>query len=88
MNRYFFHLHADIEAPDHEGQELAHDEAAMAIALFYARDLASVGVRDGHLDLDHRIVCAGEDGRTIGVVAFRDAVRVSGLPDTRPHNSR
>jgi len=79
MTRYFLHLHNDIDAPDEEGQDFPDDRSALDCAMRCARDIASSAVREGHLDLNHFIVCVAEDGREIGVVRFDDAVRVIAL---------
>jgi hypothetical protein len=76
MPRYFFHLHNDIDAPDHEGHDQPNDHAALEAALDFARDIANASVRKGHLDLKHFIVCVAEDGREVGIVRFANAVRV------------
>lgn len=78
MRRYFFHLHNDIDAPDEEGQEHANDHAAMEAALKYARDMASVSDKRGHLNLAHSIVCVDEIGQEVGIVRFGDAVAILG----------
>ncbi|MEJ5979324.1 hypothetical protein WG901_21905 [Novosphingobium sp. PS1R-30] len=76
MQRYFLHLHNDINAPDEEGQEFPDDRAALECALASARDVASSAVRTGSLNLNHFIICVADDGREVGIVRFGDAVRV------------
>lgn len=79
MARYFFHLHNDIDAPDEEGQEFPDDRTALECALLSARDIASSGVRQGDLNLNHFIICVAEDGREVGIIRFADAVHVTAV---------
>ena len=73
MSRYFFHIKNDIEVPDPEGQELDNLAAARQLAVAYARDLAAEAVRQGEVDLKHRIVIADEDGDALLTVTFGEA---------------
>lgn len=77
MPHYRFHIINDIDVPDPEGQELANLAAAHLKAIDYARDLASVSVGQGRLDLRHRIDVEDESGAVLLTVTFADAVDVS-----------
>ena len=77
MPRYFFHLFNDETTIDHEGQELPNDAAAFLEATKCARAMAAESV-EGHLILDHRIEVTSSEGRKVGTVYFRDAVKVEG----------
>jgi len=74
VSHYFFHVRNSIEADDEEGRELADDAAAKAHAVDSARSLASHDVRNGTLDLSHRIEIADQDGKRVATVTFGDAV--------------
>ncbi len=77
MPHFRFHIINDIEVLDPEGQELANLAAAHLKAIDYARDLASASVRQGRLDLRHRIVVEDEEGAALVTVTFGDAVEIS-----------
>lgn len=77
MPHYRFHVINDIDAPDDEGQELDNLAAANLRAIDYARDLASAAVRQGRLDLRHRIDIEDEAGEVLISVAFGDAIEIS-----------
>lgn len=79
MTRYFLHLHNDIDAPDEEGQEFPDDRAALECAMRCARDVASGAVSQGHLNLNHFIICVTDQGREVGIVRFADAVHVTAV---------
>lgn len=76
MARFFFHIKNDIEVTDPEGQELDNLAAARQQAVHYARDLAAEAVRQGEVDLKHRIVVADEDGDDILTVTFAEAFAI------------
>lgn len=76
MPLYRFHIRNDIDAPDEEGQELDNLAAAHLKAIDYARDLASAAVRQGRLDLRHRIDVETEAGQVLVTVTFAEAVEV------------
>lgn len=78
MPRYFFNLYNDITAIDEEGSEWPDDASALAGALTNAREMASVSVLSGKLDLKDYIEVVGEDDRPVGTVTFGDAVQVLG----------
>jgi len=74
---YYFTLCDGVRVEDEEGQELPDDDAARAEALRSARSIMADAVWDGRLPLDESIeIVAG--GKVIGVVAFRDAITLSG----------
>lgn len=76
MRRYFFHLFNDLSAVDDEGREFPNDATALQHAAVEARTMAADSVLHGHLILDHRIEVTCSDGRKVGVVYFRDVVKV------------
>lgn len=78
MPRFYFHLHDDIHSFDEEGIDFPTAEAALGRARDEARYLAAEEVRNGTLNLDHRIVVVSERGEVIGTVLFRDVVCVAG----------
>jgi hypothetical protein len=73
MARYFFRIMNDIDVEDPEGQELDNLAVARQQAVAYARDLAAEAVRQGEVDLKHRIVVEDEDRQALLTVSFRDA---------------
>ena len=77
MPHFRFHIINDIDVPDPEGQDLDNLAAAHMKAIDYARDLASAAVRQGRLDLQHRIDVEDEDGNVLATVTFADAIDVS-----------
>jgi hypothetical protein len=74
---YRFHVVNDIDSPDDEGLELANLAAAHLKAIDFARDLAAAAVRQGRLDLKHRIDVEDGQGEVLLTVTFADAVAVS-----------
>jgi len=76
MARYFFNIKNDIEVADPEGQELDNLAAARQLAVAYARDLAAEAVRQGEVDLNHRIVITDEDGDALLTVTFGEAFAI------------
>ena len=77
MPHFRFHVINDIDAPDEEGQELPNLAAAHLKAIDYVRDLASAAVRQGRLDLKHRIDVEDDEGKVLLTVTFGDAIEVS-----------
>jgi hypothetical protein len=75
--RFFFHVLNDIDAADEEGQELPSLAAANLQAIDYVRDLAASAVRQGRLNLTHRINVEDEQGHCLLSVTFGDAVEIS-----------
>lgn len=78
MARYFFHLHNGIDAPDEQGTEFDDDNVALDFALFCARDVAAASVKEGHLSLQHFVICVDHTGREVGLIRFADAVKIEG----------
>jgi hypothetical protein len=77
MPRYLFHVINDIDAPGEEGVELANLAMAHLKAIDAARDLASAAVRQGRLDLKHRVDIEDEAGKVLLSVTFADAIELS-----------
>jgi hypothetical protein len=77
MLLYRFHVLNDIDAPDDEGAELPNLADAHLRAIDYARDLAAHAVRQGHLNLKHRIDIEDEAGEVLLSVSFGEAVELS-----------
>ncbi|MCP3732708.1 hypothetical protein M9978_20015 [Sphingomonas sp. MG17] len=77
MGRFFFHVINDIGVPDEEGEDFDNLAAAHLRAIDYARDLASASVRQGRLDLQHRIEINDAEGKVLATVTFADAVDVT-----------
>ena len=80
MPRYFFNLFNDLNVADDEGIDLPDVAAAMEHAAENARELAAESVREGHLVLGHRIEITDDSGAVVGVVHFRDVVKVTDQP--------
>jgi hypothetical protein len=78
MPRFYFHVHNDYDAEDQEGMELPDLTAARTFAVESARDLVCESVSKGHLNLDHRIDIADEDGTVLQSVTFREAFTITG----------
>ena len=76
MPHFYFHLYNDRTSRDEEGKELPDQGAAHRQALDYARDMAAVTVREGHLNLSHRIEVTDGDGAIVFQMPFRNAVRI------------
>ena len=76
MPRYFFDLHNDMDVCDPSGRELPNIEAALANAVQEAREMMRESLRQGHLNLMHRIDIRVETGAIIRTVHFGDAVTV------------
>lgn len=77
--RYFFHVYDDDVGLDEEGSDLPGPDAAHQAAIEIARELAAWAVKEGELNLAHRIHVTDEQDALINVVTFRDVVRVAGL---------
>ena len=77
VQRFYFHLHNDVEAPDPDGVELADLEAARHHALRDSRFTVSETIKEtGRLNLSHRIDIEDEDGTVLDTIHFRDAVTI------------
>ena len=77
MPKYRFHVLNDIDAPDEEGIELDNLALAHLRAIDGARALASAAVRQGRLDLSHRIDIEDGDGKLLLTVTFAEAIEIS-----------
>jgi hypothetical protein len=77
MPRFYFHLYNDTVSCDDEGRVCPDQSSARQQAMAYARDMAAVSVRDGHLNLSHRIDVTDQDGAVIVTLPFRDAVKIT-----------
>lgn len=69
MPRYFFSLEDGSKLSEDEGEDLADDEAARAVALEIARDLARNKRNPGDL----RVVVKTAEGTVVGEVCLKDA---------------
>lgn len=76
MPRFYFHLYNDVAVRDEEGKELSSSAAAHDQALAYARDMAAVTVREGYLDLTHRIEVTDHRGNLVLDLLFENAVQI------------
>lgn len=76
MPNFRFHIVNDIDVPDDEGLDLDNLAAAHLKAIDYARDLASASVRQGRLNLKHRIDVEDDAGQVLVSVSFGEAVEI------------
>ena len=76
MPRYFFHIHDDLDTEDDEGLELPDLDAAVAGAVISARALMCETLKDGRIDLDHRIDIENAGGLVLTSVLSRDVVSI------------
>lgn len=75
MPRYYFNLRDAMgDARDEEGIDLADVEAARKAALDGARSIIAEGVYRGNLDLAGAVTVVDEQGATVLVLRYRDAV--------------
>ena len=74
--RYFFDLHNDVDVHDHEGKDLPNLDAARANALIEAREMMTESIKEGKLNLNHRIEVRDDSSAVIYVLHFGEAVRV------------
>ena len=77
MPRYYFHFLDPVEVEDPVGCECPDEAAARALAIDEARALAADGVRDGLLDLRHRIEVNDGRGTILFAISFADVVAIS-----------
>jgi hypothetical protein len=77
MPRFFFHLFDDLDVPDGEGMDLPDHATARARALMEARVMAAQAVRQGRLNLEHRIEVTDERGAIVVTVSFGEAVSIT-----------
>lgn len=83
MTRYHFHAFNYVHAIDGEGSEHPDLAAVQAYALTCARDMMSEDLRDGVLDLGHRIEVEDTNSNIVHVLYYRDAVRILNASDVR-----
>ena len=77
MAQYFFDLHNDIDAIDHEGVDLPDLMAAKLHALDEARTMIQASVAEsGRIDLRHYLDVRDETGAVVHVMRFEDAVQI------------
>ncbi len=76
MGRYFFHLFNDLDVPDLEGRELPNDAAAREVAIAEAREMIAESVRNGSLNLSHRIDVENRFRQPVVTVRYRDAFKL------------
>jgi len=76
MPRFFFHLYNDETARDPEGTEFPNVAAALQFAATMARQMAAESVREGRLNLQHRVEIARESGEIVGDVHFGDVIKI------------
>jgi hypothetical protein len=79
MPRYFLHLKDGVdEILDEEGIELSPAAVAGA-ALLAARDCMAADVKQGRLDLNHRIDVYDESGEIAQTLVFAEALEITPL---------
>lgn len=77
MPVYRFHVFNDIDAPPEESEDLPNLASAHLKAIDYARDLAAHAVRQGRLNLTHRIEVEDNEGTSLLTVTFADAIDIT-----------
>jgi hypothetical protein len=77
MQRFFFHVHDDLDVPDEDGAEVRDLDSAIRVAVRAVRSLACEQVTKGHLNLQHRIDVKNEAGSVLATVRFADVIEVS-----------
>jgi hypothetical protein len=76
--RYFFNVFNDEITLDEEGAELSDLDEAREFALRSARSLVCDSVKNGHLNLDHRIEIEDDSGARRMTLTFREAFTIEG----------
>lgn len=77
VTRYFLHLRDGADdLLDEEGSEFADLSALRGAVLFNAREMMTVGVRDGVLDLRFRIDAETAAGDIVHSLRFSEAVNI------------
>ena len=86
MPRYYFHVrNSSGHLGDAEGEELPTIEAARSVAIAAIRSIISDESKTGKVDLRGRIEVTDEDGATLLLVPFSDAIEVrTGPPPSDP----
>lgn len=78
MPRFFFNIHDDAVTVDDQGVELSDVAAAREAALRSARELICEQVREGRVNLRHRIEIEDEDRRPVVTLPFASAIEIEG----------
>lgn len=78
MAKYYFDRFKSGEFPDEVGQICASEDAALALAMLYARDIAAVQARAGDLDFSEHIAVRDDAGETIVRITLAEALDVEG----------
>ncbi len=76
VRRYFFQLFNDETVLDQEGQELPNDAAALQAGIKSARVMAADSISRGHLALKHRIEVSNDAREIVGILHFRDVLKM------------
>jgi hypothetical protein len=76
MQRFYFHLHSDVDALDSEGKELPDLGAARQHAVEAARFEVSKVAKEGRIVLSHRVDVADRSGAVLATVHFSDVVEI------------
>jgi len=76
MPRYYFDLHNDMDAVDHEGKELAGIEQATRQALVEARAMLEDSAGHGRINLNHFIQVRDESGKVVHRLHFDEVVTI------------
>ena len=77
MPKFYFDFFDDAVVEDPEGQELDCLTSAHRKAVAYAREMAAEEVRQGAVDLNHKIVIGDEDHEPILAVTLRQAFAIT-----------
>jgi hypothetical protein len=83
--RYYFHLHDTLGVLDEEGAEFADVAGAREYALANARDMVCADVRNGAVNLDHRIEIVDEEGERVLTLTFGDAFTIEHIEPADGH---
>jgi hypothetical protein len=76
VSRFYFHIYDEIVVRDDEGLDLPDVAGARATALAGARALMCDQLKDGRLNLDHRIEVEDEAGKPVLTLLFADAIEI------------
>lgn len=78
MPRFFFNVYDERTTIDEVGQELPDLAAAHEAAVEEARAILGDGIRNGRIDLSHRIEVEDEARRPVLLLPFSAAVEIEG----------
>ena len=87
LPRFYLSLRDGEYLQDQEGQEFADLDAARDTAMRGAREIMAEDIKRGVLSLNDRVEITDEHGDQVAVVAFRDAVRISGQSPASGENN-